>query len=82
MELVQAALDLGVKLITEGKGTVIQKFLILRLLKDCCLAKCGKIINGLANNKQLLSGIEEVCMYDAGNQDENRGKTLFKSQDP
>ena len=60
---------------------VLKKFLLIRLLKDCVVTKCGKLINGLANSKGMMALMEETCLFGCGNPDPNRGKTMFKNQD-
>ncbi len=51
----------------------------MRLIKDACVNKSAKLINGLANHKALLQTLDEICMFDAGNSDDNRGKNMFKN---
>lgn len=81
MEIIQQTLNYAeTYLKLSNPEPVIKKFLLLRLIKDACVIKSAKLINALANHKGLIQTLDEICMYDAGNSDENRGKNMFKNQ--
>lgn len=78
--MIQELLDYADSSLKSIHENVVRKFLLIRLIKDGIVVKSGKLINAVANHKTFLPELEEVCQYEAGSTDDNRGKTMFKNQ--